>query len=626
MKLHMPVLVARNDEAVKKARHAEASVLISRGGTARDLHRHTDKIVVDINIAFAAIFPSIEKLSRRGCRHIAIISNNHLIDRDSVELKIKDISIGIFSYHDDAEIAVLLEQFAQNHVDGIIGDIVPLNMARERYHMTNCLYIESNEISIENAISEALAIVKAQNKKQLRLQTLQSIIDNIGEGIIVYNAAKEIIFSNKTGQQIIASNSVLAGKCGLSKLANYLDSYNGKVLDVSGEKMLLDVIRLNFGSEANSDVLIFQRVNTIEKTARKIQLALYQKGLYAKKHFSDIIYSAPVMKNVLDTAKQFAKSNSTILIYGETGTGKEGLAQSIHNASFRSDKPFVSVNCASLPPTLIESELFGYVEGAFTGARRSGKKGLFELAHTGTIFLDEIGDLPLDIQSRLLRVLQEREIMRIGDDKIMPIDIRLICATNKNLKQLVKEGKFREDLYYRINVLRLTLPPLRERRGDITLLLDFYLNQFAKDSKKIKLSEPIRKYLTNYPWHGNVRELKNIAEVLAFIYKDDLSLSEVKRILDDDEPDMQAGSAENTLTIPVKGTLKDMEKEIIRQMTQKDFTADEICHQLGISKVTLWRKSKQYKKKRLHFINERTDRFFLFAVIYLMGEAQDRYC
>ena len=592
MNLSIPVIIARNVDAISKAKNSFASVIISRGGTSRDIKRNTNKIIVDINITFADIFPSIERLSQLGSKNIAIISNNHILGKNNINLTINDTSITSYSYIDDEDAELIIKDLMQKNIDGIIGDIRPVELA-QAYNIKNTLYIESSELSIEKAFEEALSIVEAQQKKQLRLQTLQTIIDNIDEGIIVYNTNKEPIFSNKLGEQIIKNNLTLAGKKGTANLENYLDNYNGKILDINNEKMLLDVIKLNLNNEINNDVLIFQKVNAIEKTAHKIQTALYKRGLYAKKRFEDILYTSDKMQGVLDTAKLFSKSKSTVLIYGETGTGKEGMAQSIHNASSRADKPFVSVNCASLPPTLIESELFGYVDGAFTGARRNGKKGLFEMAHTGTIFLDEIGDLPLDIQSRLLRVLQEREIMRIGDDRILPIDIRLICATNKNLKELVKQGKFRQDLYYRINVLRLTLPPLRERKEDILLILNYYLNKYTQEKAiPIKLSDKINHYLTNYPWYGNVRELKNFAEVLAFIYNDNLSLPQIKLILDDDIEDTNLSTSINTITLPIKGNLKTMEKEIIHQLAQKNYSADEICHMLGISKVTLWRKTK----------------------------------
>lgn len=591
LNISIPIIIAKNEAAVSQARkYPNISVIVSRGGTARDLKKYTDKIIVDINISFADIFPSIEKLSRQGCKNIAIISNNHIIDKEETDLTINDTFIKIRPYAADEDVPHIIESF-EPKIDGIIGDIKPVEIGNT-YNIPS-IYIESNTLSITKAVKEALSIVDSQQKKLLRLQTLQSIINNIDEGIIVYDLNNKPIFSNELGQYIINNNFILSGKHGTNKLVNFLNDYNGKILDINNEKMLLEVINLNLSDNLNNKVLIFQKVNAVEKTARKIQLALYQKGLYAKKTFNDILYNSDEMKTIIETAKQFAQSSSSILIYGETGTGKEGLAQSIHNASPRANKPFVSVNCASLPPTLIESELFGYVDGAFTGARKSGKKGLFELAHTGTIFLDEIGDLPLDIQSRLLRVIQEREIMRIGDDKIQSIDIRLICATNKNLKQLVREGKFRQDLYYRINVLRLTLPPLRNRREDIMLLMNFYLNRYSHDKTKIlQLADDIKAYLINYPWYGNIRELKNVAEVLAFIYKDGLTLEQVKNILDEDTDETTTAAEENILSIPIEGNLKDMEKAIIRQLIEKKYSSDDICRLLGISKVTLWRKTK----------------------------------
>lgn len=591
LNISIPIIIAKNEAAVSQARkYPNISVIVSRGGTARDLKKYTDKIIVDINISFADIFPSIEKLSRQGCKNIAIISNNHIIDKEETDLTINDTFIKIRPYAADEDVPHIIESF-EPKIDGIIGDIKPVEIGNT-YNIPS-IYIESNTLSITKAVKEALSIVDSQQKKLLRLQTLQSIINNIDEGIIVYDLNNKPIFSNELGQYIINNNFILSGKHGTNKLVNFLNDYNGKILDINNEKMLLEVINLNLSDNLNNKVLIFQKVNAVEKTARKIQLALYQKGLYAKKTFNDIFYNSDEMKTIIETAKQFAQSSSSILIYGETGTGKEGLAQSIHNASPRANKPFVSVNCASLPPTLIESELFGYVDGAFTGARKSGKKGLFELAHTGTIFLDEIGDLPLDIQSRLLRVIQEREIMRIGDDKIQSIDIRLICATNKNLKQLVREGKFRQDLYYRINVLRLTLPPLRQRKEDIMLLMNFYLNRYSHDKTKIlQLADDIQAYLINYPWYGNIRELKNVAEVLAFIYKDGLTLEQVKNILDEDTDETTTAAEENILSIPIEGNLKDMEKAIIRQLIEKKYSSDDICRLLGISKVTLWRKTK----------------------------------
>ena len=292
------------------------------------------------------------------------------------------------------------------------------------------------------------------------------------------------------------------------------------------------------------------------------------------------------MKEVIARAEKFARTNANVLILGETGTGKEGMAQSIHNASHRAKKPFVSVNCASIPPTLIESELFGYVEGAFTGARRAGKKGLFELADGGTIFLDEIAELPLDIQGRLLRVLQEREIMRVGDDKIVALDIRMICATNKDLGALVAENKFREDLYYRVNVLKVQLPPLRERREDILPLLRHYFAHYAPQENFDRfIGRSVRERLLAYTWPGNIRELRNIAEVFACLGDAAPDTAQLDELLGA----RRMGSQRDRLEIPLGLSLKEVEQALIERMLEI-YTPDETCAKLGISRVTLWRR------------------------------------
>jgi transcriptional regulator with PAS, ATPase and Fis domain len=219
---------------------------------------------------------------------------------------------------------------------------------------------------------------------------------------------------------------------------------------------------------------------------------------------------------IKELARKKAKSDASVLIVGETGTGKELFAHAIHHASRRKDWQFVTVNCAALPESLLESELFGYEEGAFTGARKGGKPGLFELAHKGTIFLDEIGEMDMSLQARLLRVLESREVMRIGGDRMINVDIRIIAATNKDLWMLVEDGRFRKDLYYRLNVLPIEVPPLRERPGDILLLLE-RLQQVS--GAKFEIPPEVAEVLVRYPWHGNVRELKNLVDYLTYLGK-----------------------------------------------------------------------------------------------------------
>lgn len=239
----------------------------------------------------------------------------------------------------------------------------------------------------------------------------------------------------------------------------------------------------------------------------------YLRGHIAKHYFDDIIHESEVVKRTIDIAKSYSDVDSNILIIGETGTGKEMYSQSIHNHSSRKNKPFVAINCAALPESLLESELFGYAEGAFTGAMKGGKQGIFELAHQGTLFLDEIGEISPSLQSRLLRVLQEREVMRIGDDKVIPVDVRIIAATNKNLLEMVKNNEFREDLYYRLSVLDLHLPSLREYKDDIPLLVHHFVRSFTKN-EPVQITDEAMERLKQEQWEGNIRQLQNFCELM----------------------------------------------------------------------------------------------------------------
>ena len=309
---------------------------------------------------------------------------------------------------------------------------------------------------------------------------------------------------------------------------------------------------------------------------------------HAKVHFSDILTKSLRMQEIIACAKSFAQTCANVLILGETGTGKEWMAQSIHNASPRVEKPFIAVNCASIPPSLIESELFGWGKGIFSGTPRAEKKGLFELADGGTIFLDEVAELAPDIQGRLLNVLQKHEIMRGGDARPIQLDIRMICATNKDLDQLVTEGKFREDLYYRINVLRLQLPPLRERHEDILPLLRHYITRYAPQADFDQLMQKsLRDRLLSYSWPGNIRELRNTAEVLSCLDNADLDPVQTGALLA-----ARPADRSSLLELPLGLPLKEVERIIIER-TLEHYTPEETCEKLGISRVTLWRRLRE---------------------------------
>lgn len=321
---------------------------------------------------------------------------------------------------------------------------------------------------------------------------------------------------------------------------------------------------------------------------------LHDQGLMAKYQFTDIMGGSLLLINTITQARKFARTRSTVLITGESGTGKELFAQSIHNESDRRRGPFVAVNCAALPENLLESELYGYEEGAFTGAKRGGKPGLFELAHGGTIFMDEIGELGPQLQVRLLRVIQQKEVMRVGGDKVMSVDVRIITATNRNLLEAVKKGNFREDLYYRLNVLPLNVPPLRERTEDIPPLFTHFLNRNRAGKALGNIPAQILSRLKGYSWPGNVRELENLVERYCAIGEEDPSnfctLKElIGRLVGNDRAENRDSQK---ITVEV-GTFEEIESKIIGQLASLfPDSKQELAKALGISRTTLWRKLK----------------------------------
>jgi len=322
------------------------------------------------------------------------------------------------------------------------------------------------------------------------------------------------------------------------------------------------------------------------------EISYLRKELAKQYQFHDLISKSPKMQKIFEFARTVAKSNSNILILGESGTGKELLARAIHNESLRAAGPFVAVSCVALPETLLESELFGHEKGAFTDAVTQ-KKGKFELAHGGTLFLDEIGDISPKLQLNLLRVLQEKEFTRVGGTKPIKVDVRIIAATNRDLKKAVDEGKFRDDLYYRLNVISIQIPPLRERKEDIPLLVHRFIEKFNIElGKRVeKISEEALKTLMKYDWPGNVRELENVIERAMVITKGTLIKPE----------DIQI-SAEPSKEVRVEGedkSLRAVERaHIQRVLEENDWNIQRSAQILGIDRVTLYKKIKKYGLKR----------------------------
>ncbi|WP_443660357.1 sigma-54 interaction domain-containing protein [Clostridium algidicarnis] len=366
----------------------------------------------------------------------------------------------------------------------------------------------------------------------LKMDELDTIVNISRDGVIFTNEKGIIKVFNESFRNILDLEGNIQGvsveeifKKGLERILKkeeILDEvfqFKDKYINVKKTSIY------NLGVKAGSYYNI-QEITYIKQLEQNLTKQIKARGQIARYYFNNIKTNSPSMIQCINLAKKISKSDLTVFIRGESGTGKELLAQSIHNESERKKQAFVAVNCAAMPENLLESELFGYEKGAFTGALKEGKKGLFEAANNGTIFLDEIGDMPVLLQTKLLRVLQERQIMPIGSENIININVRIIAATNKDILKMIKEDKFRKDLYYRLNVLPIMVPPLRERTGDIIDLLNYFIG------RKIYIEDEVKDILIGYGWPGNIRELQNVASYISLMCDDKVEVKNLPSTLD----------------------------------------------------------------------------------------------
>ncbi|MDF2569677.1 MAG: norR 16 [Sporomusa sp.] len=449
-------------------------------------------------------------------------------------------------------------------------------------------------------------IVLAYNRMDNIFNTMSDallIIDNKGIVRQVNLVAEETfgkpsaVLLNKSVQELVGNETsfiqgVFERQEAYNDIEIFIDSGLGRLHCLSSGRPIFDDQDVLAGG-----VILLRPIRKVHNLINRLS------GAQAAFRLSDIIGQSPALLKTVQMASQAAGCMANVLIEGESGTGKEVFAQAIHNQSLRRKGPFVAVNCGAIPRELIGSELFGYAEGAFTGAKRGGRPGKFEFASGGTLFLDEIGDMPLELQVTLLRVLQERKLTRIGDNKLIPIDLRIICATNKNLAQEVEKGNFRQDLYYRLNVISIKIPPLRERREDILLIFNYILNKMANEmGRTIKnVDTEVLLLIEQYDWPGNVRELQNVAERA-------LSVTEGDTIRLDHVPEFIVNSQDviitNTLTQKtnevcerenMKQNLSGQEKQqIIDLLIKAKGNVSQVAKEMGVARSTIYRKMHQF--------------------------------
>lgn len=517
-------------DAVPIARTLEREgfdVIVSRGSTA-ELIQHSGVRTPVVNIPLSihdisTMLLEAKKLTGLSQPRIAVITYARL-DLD-IQAFSKLLGSDIHAYHSSHTRAAIKKAAILAVKDGshIIVGGVNTEYAVRNLDILFMQYVSSPP-SLRQALLEAKRIADARHLEQEQSQRFKAVVEVSRDAVVALDAEGRVRMLSPSAPQMLGLPQDALGQsfldmCPLRDLASCMEKQSclrDELVRIKGQSLLASIVPTLVQDKVTGAILSFQKAGDIVALESKIRRDLFAKGHVATHTFDSISGCSLQMAVTRERAAHYARTNGTVLLTGETGTGKELFAQAMHNESPRRRGPFVAINCAALPPSLLESELFGYEEGAFTGAIRKGKAGLFELAHQGTIFLDEVSGMDHYGQTRLLRVLQERSVLRLGGDAYLPVDFRVIAATNVDLWSLVCSGAFREDLFFRLNELPLTIPPLRKRDGDIARLATHFA-QKPQENNPVTLTASAVRALENYRWPGNVRELRNVVQRLRLL-------------------------------------------------------------------------------------------------------------
>ena len=591
-KTHPDILLAHGllSAGVRKARtlaREGVEIVVTRGGTAAAIKEaQLGLTVVDVPITGLDMIRALEEARHCG-RRIAVIAFPSMIMGIECLGPILDIDLRCYPIHSEFKAEATVIKALKEGAEVIIGGVIAMQASRKLNHPF--VMIRSGTEGITQAILEAERIAEARRLEKVKSTLFQTVLDYAYEGIISIDQDRQVVTFNPEAERITR----IDGKRAMSqkiqetlpqlKLERLLTTGKdelGQVIDIGKIQILCNKVPIRVQGTTIGAVATFQDTGKIQQWEANIRKKIYAEEHIATFTFADVIGTSRQIRHCVAVAEQFAAADASILISGETGTGKEVFSQSIHNASKRGQHPFVAINCAALPAQILESELFGYVGGAFTGASQKGKPGLLEIAHGGSLLLDEIAEMDYSLQSKLLRVIQEKKVMRLGSDRIQHTDIRLIAATNKNLKELVAANRFRADLYYRLNVLRLHIPSLRERPEDIEQYVVTFLEQHTtKLNRRLRFSRAAMEVLIRHPWPGNVRELQNTIErIVAVCRQDTVQADMVRQMMREDEA---AEPYQKSIVEPIRQALANSRGR-----------KAEAAKLLGISRSTLWRRMK----------------------------------
>ncbi len=609
------------DEALEKARQlerdGEADVIVSAGANATCLRSNISLPVVTINVGGFDVLQALRKAGSISSRVAMVTYREPIPELEAIKGLLR-LEITQHTYNTIEDATYLVRALASDGYGVVVGSSLINELAEQNAMRGVLIYSVS---AVRQAIEGAIEIARVSSLEAARFDQLNGVLHHLREAILAVGVDGKVIAINQAMARMLDLGATDAVGSDVRNLVPGIDlnqvlatgqAESEQVVQIGPITCVANRVPIQEQGRCTGAVLTLQDARTIQRSDLSIRSQRRSRQLAARYHFDHLLGSSPSFVAARRAAERYARTDATVLITGESGTGKELFAQAIHNASARRNGPFVAINCAAFPEQLLESELFGHEEGAFTGSRKGGKFGLFEAAHKGSIFLDEIGDMPVSLQSRLLRVLQEKEVTRLGSTQPIPVDVRVVAATHQALGDRIASGHFRSDLYYRLNILHLWLPPLRERPEDVAMLvLKLLYGALQRLGVSLPVDQavaPVLPILRAYAWPGNVRELENIAERLAVF------LSDYRMVNDIDYTGMRLefpeifaadgtpqgatplGTAKRAIETPGDGAPEtgDLAAALQASGGNRQIAAER----LGISRTTLWRRMKNLPASR----------------------------
>lgn len=582
--------------------HTPIDAIVAAGASGAYLQRHLDIPVAMVEVRGLDLLQALSQ-ARALAPRIALVTNGEPAKAFAHFNALFGLGIAQFGYSDEQGAHACVAALRKAGVGAVVAPGLVADLAEQAGLASVFLYSDE---AVQRALDDAVRLARRAHADRSRSERLGTILGQLQDGVVAVDRHERIEALNPAmarllGDEVAAlQGRVLSAVAPILELAGTLrkrEPTGDEVVRLDTRTVVVRRAPIVEHGEITGALLVCRDPETIQRADRRLRATQRAPGASARYRIDSFAGESLLARRVRELALHCAASDATVLVTGESGCGKELVAQGIHNAGVRATQPFLAVNCAALGESLLESELFGYEEGAFTGARRGGKPGLIEAAHTGTLFLDEIGDMPLVLQTRLLRVLQEREVLRLGATVSVPVDVRVIAATHADLSQQMERGHFRRDLYYRLAVLRITVPPLRDRREDLPQLalrlLEFRARQAGVREKDCQpLLNTLLGLSADYPWPGNVRELENMIERLIACrdYLAPHACVESTRFTELFPECLVTQPSGQRKTLLREARLAADLQRVREVLDSVQGDQMQACKKLGISRATLWRR------------------------------------